>query len=46
MQYTQVYFRAVLQVVGAETEICPLQLTATQMEWSMNEAYTFMLHQH
>ena len=25
-------------VVGVETEIQPLQLTATQMQWSMNEA--------
>ncbi len=27
-------------VVGAETEIQALHLTATQMQWSMNESFT------
>ena len=32
------YHNAVIMVVGAETEIQPLQLTAAQMQWSMDEA--------
>ncbi len=40
MQRTEprVHFLAVPQLVGAEAEIRPLQLTATQLQWTMNAA--------